>query len=536
MKEPADSMKKTRKTYSIKLETIDSIAGEVRGFLERSGVSREICLRMELVMEELLISLQREYGEDAKLDLILSKRLGRPWVTLQYRGHHFDPAEREEKDELSELILTRLGITPVWTWRGGVNRITFRLPSSGVRSEFRLLGAVVLSVLLGLCGGFLPEAVKTFLIRYLLTPVSDIFMNLLSTLAPMLIFLSILNSIVSSRSGAEFNRIGRYIVVRYLVVSVLVTMVYTAVMVPLFRFHFGAAAAGSSFRRIFDLILDIVPKNIILPFSESNMMQIIILAALFGIVILSLDNRVGRLTGVLQDLHTVFMNAVELICGALPVFVFASLLAMVWQNGAGNLAKLWKPVAAAVLVTYGHVLITAAYVSLKYRVSFTVLLKKVFPSFLIGLTAASSIAAYSTGSEINKKKLGLAASYADLAHPLGLTLYAAVYCALFLAITCYLAEIYQTAVSPAWFITLGLIGFIVTLATPQVSGGALICLSIMMTQLGIPMEGMAIAGTLALILDFFTTGAKVVGQHMEMVLQAGHLKLLSVETLRDPRA
>ncbi len=529
-------MQKTQKSYSIRPETIDGIAGEVRGFLETSGVSREVCLRMQLVMEELLIALHHEYGEDAKLDLILSKKLGRPWITLQYRGHHFDPALREEKDELSELILSHLGITPVWTWRAGVNRITFRLPSPGIRSEYRLAGAVVLSVLLGLCGGFIPEAVKAFLIGYLLTPVSDIFMNLLSTLAPMLIFLSILNSIVSSRSGADFNRISRYIVARYLIVSVLATMVCTAVMVPLFRFQFGAAAAGSSFRRIFDLILDVVPKNIILPFSENNMMQIIILAALFGIVILSLDNRVGRLTGVLQDLHTVFMNAVELVCGALPVFVFASLLAMVWQNGAGNLAKLWKPIAAAILVEYGYVLITAACVSLKYRVSFAVLLKKIFPSFLIGLTAASSIAAYSTCEEINKKKLGLSASFSDLAHPLGLTLYAAVYSALFISISCYLAEIYQTPVSPAWFITLGLIGFIVTLATPQVSGGALICLGLMMTQLGIPMEGLALAGTLALVLDFFTTGAKVAGQHMEMILQAGHLKLLDTETLRNPGA
>ena len=53
-----------------------------------------------------------------------------------------------------------------------------------------------------------------------------------------------------------------------------------------------------------------------------------------------------------------------------------------------------------------------------------------------------------------------------------------------------------------------------------------------MTQLGIPTTGLALAGTMALILDFFCTGAKVTGQQLEMLLQADHLKQLDVEILR----
>ena len=101
------------------------------------------------------------------------------------------------------------------------------------------------------------------------------------------------------------------------------------------------------------------------------------------------------------------------------------------------------------------------------------------------------------------------------------------------SIAFYLAEVYQAPVGPTWFAVAGFISLIVSLATPPVSGGTMICLNIMLNALGIPLSGLAIASVLALVFDFISTGSYIAMRHMEMVIQAGHLNLLDTEVLRS---
>ena len=525
-------MKKIIKTYSADLESIDMISRTVRDFLSRSDVENEICLRISLTVEEALNNIINEFGEGHSLELYMYKRLGKPWIRLKFQGKRFDPI-REHNDELSELILNNLGISPVWTYRSGTNQVTFKVPSSNIRSEFLLAGSVLLALLLGACAGVIPAGVKEGIILFILTPITDIFLRLLITLAPMLIFLSVLTSVFMTGQGADFNRIGKYIIGRYITVTASLVVIFTTALIPMFHLDFEKVTSGvSTFNKLYELILNIFPSNIILPFSENSTMQIIVLAMLLGTIILNLDNRVEGLRSTLVDLRTVFLNAVEAVCRFLPVFVFASLLKLFWSQGFGTFAKLWKPILAAFLVEYTYILIIGIYISIKMKVSLPLLYKKLFPSFIVGLTTGSSIAAFTNGMMVNTEGLGISESYSRLAYPLGISLYVGPYAPLFISITYYMAEIFQTPVSPIWFITVALICFIFAFATPQVSGGALICLGILMTQLNIPSEGIAVAGTLAMILDFISTAAKVLGQHLEMTLQAHKLEMIDLEVLR----
>ena len=65
-------------------------------------------------------------------------------------------------------------------------------------------------------------------------------------------------------------------------------------------------------------------------------------------------------------------------------------------------------------------------------------------------------------------------------------------------------------------------------------GVVLLSLGIIFTQLNIPSEGLAIAGTLALIMDFIICASKIVSHQFEMTVQADHLDMIDKEILRDP--
>ena len=280
------------------------------------------------------------------------------------------------------------------------------------------------------------------------------------------------------------------------------------------------------------MVLDLFPNNLFMALAEGNIPQIMILACFLGFLMRNLDNQTDKLNTTMDDLYTVFLNAIEYSVSFLPLFIFASLTGLLWENGGDTLLQMWKPILALIsiylLLIIGYVL----YVAVKYRVSAALLIRKILPSTIIGLTTASSMSAFEKINKVNRT-LGLDESLTNFSVTIGMQLYCGAAAPIFIAIAFYLAEVYQAPVGPTWFAVAGFISLIVSLATPPVSGGTMICLNIMLNALGIPLSGLAIASVLALVFDFISTGSYIAMRHMEMVIQAGHLNLLDTEVLRS---
>ena len=283
---------------------------------------------------------------------------------------------------------------------------------------------------------------------------------------------------------------------------------------------------------LYQMVLDLFPNNLFMALAEGNIPQIMILACFLGFLMRNLDNQTDKLNTTMDDLYTVFLNAIEYSVTFLPLFIFASLTGLLWENGGDTLLQMWKPILALIaiylLLIIGYVL----YVAVKYRVSVALLIRKIMPSTIIGLTTASSMSAFEKINKVNRT-LGLDESLTNFSVTIGMQLYCGAAAPIFIAIAFYLAEVYQAPVGPTWFAVAGFISLIVSLATPPVSGGTMICLNIMLNALGIPLSGLAIASVLALVFDFISTGSYIAMRHMEMVIQAGHLNLLDTEVLRS---
>ena len=527
-------MKEIVYSFVVSPKEIDNVSNKVQEFLRDNKADRELSLKVRLCIEEALLGILEDLGENVKAEAAFSKRIGKPAVSIRFKGKNYNPLERENADELSVSVLGRLGFRPAYSYHAGLNKITFSIPATEFKQEIFLVVSVVLALILGLCGEIIPAGIKSFISDYMLTPVSDIFMKLLTMVAPILIFLTVVTSIMKNANASSFGKMGKYIIGRYLFMTVAFCAGLSALFIPCFNLCFGDASKGADgVGDLVKMLFDIVPNNIVAPFADNNMMQIILIAVLIGVIILRLDNRVDNLRGAMLDLHSVFVSAMELVCRVLPLYIFTSLLSTFWENGTESFLSLWKPITVSVGGDFACLVVLLIIVSAKCRVSLKLLIKKIMPSFIVGFTTASSIATFSTGIEINKKKLGISPAYSDIAYPLGIVLYDALYIPLFIVIPYYLAEVYSVPVSPMWFVRAAFICLIVTYASPQVSGGALVCLSILMTQLGIPMAGLPVAGILAMLLDFSTTGAKVTAQHLEMIMQAKHLKMIDMEVLRN---
>ena len=102
---------------------------------------------------------------------------------------------------------------------------------------------------------------------------------------------------------------------------------------------------------------------------------------------------------------------------------------------------------------------------------------------------------------------------------------------LFIAAGLCMAEVYGTAISPTWIITLLIISVILAVAAPPVPGGALTCYTILFMQLNIPTEALAITIALNVIFEFFATAVNLLCLQTELVELAGELDMLDVEKL-----
>lgn len=528
-------MKTTEKEYILDPAGVDAISEDCRAFMTACGVQRESVLRVRLTAEELLIRVMEHYEAPLSVTLRLGRRLGRPAIRIRYRADGFNPipAGEDEMGEWSGQILSSLGLAPSWSYRGGVNELMLRPAAADHRSELVLAAAVASAVVLGLLGPRLPAPVITVVSTYVLGPVSDAFLRLLSTCVGLLVFLSVTSGICGIGSAAEVTRLGKVLVKRSLGLSFLESAAMLLLLLPFFTLRSGAAGGDiSQLGTLVDMLLDIIPSNPVQPFSEGNTLQIIFMAALVGGILLATGSRSEHFRDFTLDFNTVVMQAIELVCRLLPLYIFASLTLEFWSNGAAALLGLWKPIALCAAVCALFFAVKTCVVAVRLNVPARVLVSKAAPGMLVGYATASSSSAFAVCSRQNEKALGISPKLSRVGIPVGNILYQSVYTCLFIIVVYYAAELYGTEVNPVWFLILWLSGTILSIAAPPVAGGALACFSILSSQLGIPEESLPLMATLNVLLDFICTGSKLGMMHLELILEADKLDLLDREMLR----
>ena len=171
--------------------------------------------------------------------------------------------------------------------------------------------------------------------------------------------------------------------------------------------------------------------------------------------------------------------------------------------------------------------------SLKLKVRPSLLIRKILPTYFIGLTTASSMAAFGASLDVNEHKLGIPAELDRIGLPLGNILSCSTVAVGFVAVIYFLAELDGCEVGPEWFAAVWFGVTIIACALPPVSGGTLIGIEIMLEQYGISNSYLVLAGTVILFCDFFITSSRIGILHLELALQAEHWGKLDRKKLKE---
>ena len=511
-------------------QTVDEISMDIQAFLKKKRTASEDIIRLRFSIEERLLRIYENLGE-VEVYIEMGSTIGKPAIRISYGGEKFDPDDTAEDDWASQ-ILSNMGQAPSYGYMGKRNTLLYTLPGKRIKSEIQILAAVILAVIFGASKAVLPEGFIVGLEDFVLDPVNTVFINLLNTFAGIMIFLSVIVAICGMGSTSEFNKMGGYMMSRFIGLTFVGSAFAILVGFFFFNFRSGLVITKAAVQEIVDLIISVVPENPVSPFMENNTLQIIMMAIITGFIMLGLGSRVDQVRIVINQINRVILDVLELICKLIPAYIFTSLAIMFFDSGFSVFVELWKPILICLFLTavFGYYKIMR--VATRYKVGFGKLVTKIAPGVLVGFTTCSSSAAFTHVLDANDNRLGIAPEYSRLGVPLGNILYSPAIAISFVVMVYHLASISDVPVGLLWFVVCWIVCSVLAIAVPPLAGGTLVCLGLMLTSMGIPMSAMALASTLSIVYDFITTPALIASGHMELILQSDHLGILNKEMLK----
>ena len=519
-------------TFNFSNSQIDLACEGVGEFLAKSGVDRRETLRLKLTLEETLLEYQAKFGEERTYKLKCTKRLSSIRVEIEVSGESFNPLEKEGDDgALINGLLAGIGLAPTYSYKNGKNYIVFTPKKKPMSSTVKMFVAIVLSVIVGLLLTLLPDNARSNLSEHFLIPVSDLFFGSVAAVSSPFIFLSVLGSICSMGNTETFGKIGKKTIGAIFGYMTFAGLGLTLIAIPFYKVTLGGVS-GADFTKVLDLIYNIVPTNIFEPFINGNSLQIIFIAVLFGIAMLMLSSKINGVFTVVEQLSALVQSVMGIVLEALPFALFVIFTNMIVSGTIIELVGSYKMILLIFLLVIVYLAAMILLISLRKKVSPSLLIKKILPTFLIALTTASSAAAFSTNINDANKKLGIHKSLVDFGIPLGQVLFKMSEFAMFIPIVLTFAENYGIPITPVWLILAYITVWLISFAVPPVAGGAIMGFTVVFAQLGLPMEAMAIAIALNAITDFPLTAMNVPGWQLTMIDVAGFLNMLDKETLR----
>ena len=525
--------KKTYNEYILDRSAVDEISMFLGSWLKGTRLDSRNAIRCRLAMETVLLSMCEHFEEKLPVTISTGRRLGRDYISICYHGSSYDPLQEEEMDGWTSSLLSNVGLRPVWSYKHGVNEVVLKLPQNNSSTEIMMLVAFAAALLLGFLAPVIPTEAKSVLDMYVFGTISDVFLRLIGTFAGILIFLSVISGICGIGNISDFSKMGKYMVSRFIAFSFIGGSVCGLIMIPFFSFQYGQTGGENQASEILNLLKNIIPSNPVSPFMDGNMLQIVFMGVMIGIIIVLMSREAGGIRDLSIQANSVSLRLMELICKLLPLYIISSLVRLFWEHGMGIFGTIWKPLVFCVAASYGMMFIKLMITSVKCKVSVRLLLRKVLPCFMIGLTTASSATAFGTIIDTNSKKLGIPDELNKFGVPIGSIICCSTMSASFIAIIYYLTEYSGITVDVGWFLTAWFIVTLMTFAMPPVSGGTLVCLGVMFAQFGLPASTLGLAGILAILCDFFATSSKIVIGEMELVLEARHWEKLDYEKLRS---
>ena len=374
---------------------------------------------------------------------------------------------------------------------------------------------IFIALVLAIIAGMLLQDHAEFANEYI-KPFGTIFLNLVKFIVGPIVLFSIMSGVVSLSDVRKVGSIGGTTVIYYFCTTAVATAI-GLLFANIFKKYYPVLSTSSlsyeapEASKPMDVVVGIFPSNFLAPIAESNMLQVIVMALLIGFAIILLGEKAEATIEGLERWNSIFMKVMEMILELSPIGVFCLLCPVIASNGPKVIGSL----AMVLLTAYIGYLIHAVCV---YSMTVKVLggvsplefFKKMLPAILFAFSSASSVGTLPLNLDCTEK-LGASREVASFVLPLGATINmdgTAIYqgvCAIFIA-SCYGIDL-----TLGQMVTIVLTATLASVGTAGVPGAGMIMLAMVLTSVGLPIDGIALVAGVDRIFDMGRTTLNITG-------------------------
>ena len=411
----------------------------------------------------------------------------------------------------------------------------------------QILIAMVLAIILGACAQLMmgthpwvDVVLNDWLVGGLFFIVGKVFVATLKLLVVPLVLVSLVCGAASLGSGKQLGRLGGKTLALYLFTT---AVAISLAMGCAWLFEPGVGAnltsnasvninQGSSFAQV---MIDIFPSNPIAAMAEGKMLQIIVFALLLGMAVNHSGEAGQRIRMNFEDWNTVVLNLVTMLMKLAPYGVFALLFTLFARQGLSAIEELSVYFGTVVLVLLIQALVVyPAILTVLARLNPVMFLNKMRNVQLFAFSTASSNATLPVTMRTVEKRLGVDNRVASFSLPLGATLNMDGTAIMQGVATVFIAQAYGIQLDAMDFLTVIATATLASIGTAGVPGVGLVMLSMVLTQVGLPVEGIALIIGVDRLLDMMRTAVNVTGDATVTCVVAKSEQQLDEVVFNDP--
>ena len=285
------------------------------------------------------------------------------------------------------------------------------------------------------------------------------------------------------------------------------------------------------------VIIDLVPSNPVAAYAEGNMLQIIFFTILFAVCILMVGEKARPIAETAERLNEVMMKVVTVVMHIAPYGVFALMAKTFSLQGLGLILPMisYFAVVAIVLLLHAGGTLMVLF-KLFSKLDPLMFLRKMRTAQIFAFSTSSSNATIPVTLRTTEKRLGVDNSTASFVVPFGATINMDGTAIMQGVATVFIANVYGIDLGLMGYLTVIGMAVLASIGTAGVPGVGLIMLAMVLNQVGLPVEGIALIMGVDRLLDMMRTAVNVTGDAAITTIVAKSENSISIETFNDPNA
>jgi len=409
----------------------------------------------------------------------------------------------------------------------------------------KVLIGMVLGILVGLFINYMGlnsdrTFVGEFIVNGLFNIVGVMFIKALKMLVVPLVFFSLISGVLGIGDIGALGKVGLKSFLLYMLTTAIAIAVGITVAALIGIGEGANLATNLSFTPkeappLSDVLIGIIPDNIVNAMAQANMLQVIFFAILFGISTLMVGKKAEPIVKLVELANEIMMNMVNIIMAIAPYAVFALIAKAISNLGVDLLANLAGYVIVLIGVLILHLFVTLmAMLKLFSGMSPKIFLKKMKDVQIFAFSTSSSNATIPVTLRTVTKKLGVDNSVASFTIPFGATINMDGTAIMQGVATVFIANAYGVSLGISEYLTVIMMSVLASIGTAGVPGVGLIMLSMVFSQVGLPVEGIGLILGVDRLLDMIRTAVNVSGDATVSVIVAKSENKLDIDIYNDP--